>query len=149
MGFGYSNSRKGFEKERKKDTGHKEGGTRAAREKDNARTKHVTPTSLLLEVVPRSRPFDAHPILSFFFPIHSFSTPLSSLLPSIFFIPTTTIPPAMISSVRSKPALLARPLVALTSRTTLLHSTPVAQVSRRQLSINASAASAVASQRLR
>ncbi|GJJ77823.1 2-oxoglutarate dehydrogenase E2 component (dihydrolipoamide succinyltransferase) [Entomortierella parvispora] len=54
----------------------------------------------------------------------------------------------MISSVRSKPTLLVRPLIALSSRTTLLHSSPVAQVARRQLTINASAASAVASQRL-
>lgn len=53
----------------------------------------------------------------------------------------------MISTVRSKPiARLARPLAALSSRTLL--SVP-SQVARRQLTINAAAATAVASQRLR
>ncbi|KAF9319736.1 2-oxoglutarate dehydrogenase complex E2 component [Podila horticola] len=52
----------------------------------------------------------------------------------------------MISSIRSKPiARLARPLAALSSRTLL--SVP-SQVTRRQLTINAGAATAVASQRL-
>ncbi|KAG0002799.1 2-oxoglutarate dehydrogenase complex E2 component [Entomortierella chlamydospora] len=54
----------------------------------------------------------------------------------------------MISAVRSKPlARLARPLAALPKTSTLL-STPIAQGARRQLTINAAAASAVATQRL-
>ncbi|KAF9203919.1 2-oxoglutarate dehydrogenase complex E2 component [Haplosporangium sp. Z 27] len=53
----------------------------------------------------------------------------------------------MISAVRSKPlARLARPLAAL-SNTSLL-STPTAQIARRQLTINAPAATAVSAQRL-
>ncbi|KAF8984656.1 2-oxoglutarate dehydrogenase complex E2 component [Entomortierella lignicola] len=53
----------------------------------------------------------------------------------------------MISAVRSKPlARLARPLAAL-SKTSLL-STPTAQIARRQLTINAPAATAVSAQRL-
>ncbi|KAG0341266.1 hypothetical protein BG004_006100, partial [Podila humilis] len=53
----------------------------------------------------------------------------------------------MISTVRSKPmARLARPLAALSSRAIL--SIPSAQGARRQLTINAAAATAVASQRL-
>ncbi|KAF9399782.1 2-oxoglutarate dehydrogenase complex E2 component [Mortierella sp. AD011] len=54
----------------------------------------------------------------------------------------------MISAVRSKPlARLARPLAALPQTSTLL-STSIAQGARRQLTINATAASAVATQRL-
>ncbi|KAF9360103.1 2-oxoglutarate dehydrogenase complex E2 component [Mortierella sp. AD094] len=54
----------------------------------------------------------------------------------------------MISAVRSKPlARLARPLAALSKTSTLL-STPTAQGARRQLTINAAAASAVTTQRL-
>ncbi|KAF9573640.1 2-oxoglutarate dehydrogenase complex E2 component [Mortierella alpina] len=53
----------------------------------------------------------------------------------------------MISAVRSKPiARLARPLAALTSSPLL--AAPAVQVARRQLTINAAAASAVATQRL-
>ncbi|KAF9939797.1 2-oxoglutarate dehydrogenase complex E2 component [Mortierella alpina] len=53
----------------------------------------------------------------------------------------------MISAVRSKPiARLARPLAALTSSPLL--SAPALHVARRQLTINAAAASAVATQRL-
>ncbi|KAG0197814.1 2-oxoglutarate dehydrogenase complex E2 component [Mortierella sp. GBA30] len=54
----------------------------------------------------------------------------------------------MISAVRSKPvARLARPLAALTKSSTLL-SAPAVHVARRQLTVNAAAASAVAAQRL-
>ncbi|KAG0245727.1 2-oxoglutarate dehydrogenase complex E2 component [Mortierella sp. GBA43] len=54
----------------------------------------------------------------------------------------------MISAVRSKPmARLVRPLAALSSTSTLF-STPVAHVARRQLTVNAAAAAAVATHRL-
>ncbi|KAF9111178.1 2-oxoglutarate dehydrogenase complex E2 component [Mortierella sp. AM989] len=54
----------------------------------------------------------------------------------------------MISAVRSKPlARLARPLAAL-SKASVTLSTPAAQGTRRQLTINAAAATAVAAQRL-
>ncbi|KAG0001811.1 2-oxoglutarate dehydrogenase complex E2 component [Modicella reniformis] len=55
----------------------------------------------------------------------------------------------MISAVRSKPvARLARPLAALSCTSTSLFSSPAVHVARRQLTINAAAAAAVASHRL-
>jgi hypothetical protein len=54
----------------------------------------------------------------------------------------------MISAVRSKPiGRLARPLAALSSTSTLF-STPAVHVARRQLTVNAAAATAVAAHRI-